>query len=70
MTYFLTDFKAAGFRKETGSGAASGPMADEPNGRPDRQQQRRGLSSNGTKTSAKDCEGVTRVAVFCRCFLC
>ncbi|WP_104129579.1 ParB/RepB/Spo0J family partition protein [Cryobacterium sp. N21] len=29
VSYFLTDFKAAGFRKDSGSGAASGPMTDE-----------------------------------------
>ena len=29
VTYFLTDFKAAGCRKDSGSGAASGPMTDE-----------------------------------------
>lgn len=29
MSYFLTDFKAAGFRKETSSGAVSGPMTEE-----------------------------------------
>jgi len=29
VSYFLTDFKAAGFRKETSSGAASGPMTEE-----------------------------------------
>ena len=29
ITYFLRDFKAAGFRKDTGSGATTGPMTDE-----------------------------------------
>jgi len=29
VSYFLTDFKAAGFRKDSGSGATSGPMTDE-----------------------------------------
>ena len=29
VSYFLTDFTAAGFRKETSTGAASGPMTEE-----------------------------------------
>jgi ParB family chromosome partitioning protein len=29
ISYFLTDYKAAGFRKDTGSGSANGPMTDE-----------------------------------------
>jgi ParB family chromosome partitioning protein len=29
VTYYLSDFKAAGFRKDSGSGSTSGPMTDE-----------------------------------------
>lgn len=29
ISYFLTDYKAAGFRKDTGSSSATGPMTDE-----------------------------------------
>jgi ParB family chromosome partitioning protein len=29
ISYFLTDYKKAGFRKDSGSGATSGPMTDE-----------------------------------------
>ena len=49
VSYFLTDFKAAGFRKASGSGAASGPMTDEQKA----QRKTRGLTSSGTAVGAR-----------------